>query len=146
MKDDTLRALIRLMPPARALKEDLEKSLHLETWPGTGDAAVRMVQGLQRSTAALTDDAYVQSLEIAPAAGALDKEKVATAALAAGQLLAFLEGQTGLAGFGGGGNKSTIQTAPNINIGGSRIATTAGVMKRLLGDTEAQDEEGEEGE
>ena len=146
MSDDNLRALIRLIPPARSLKQDLEKSLHLETWPSTGDMAVRMFQGLHRSAAALTDDVYVQSLELTASEGASDKEKVAMATLAAGQLLAYLEGETGLAGYGGG--DISIQTAPKINIGGP-VSTTSRLMDRMLGgkgdtgDDDAKEEVGD---
>jgi len=146
MSDDNLRALIRLIPPARSLKQDLEKSLHLETWPSTGDMAVRMFQGLHRSVAALTDDAYVQSLELAAPAGATDKEKVAMASLAAGQLLAYLEGETGLAGYGGSGGDTKIQTAPNITIGGP-LNTTPRLMDRMLGgEGDTEDDEEEDGD
>ena len=36
-----LRALISLIPPARALKNDLEASIHTELYEGTGDLAVK---------------------------------------------------------------------------------------------------------
>lgn len=124
--NDTLRALIRLIPPARALRESLEKSLHLELYEGTGDFAVQSFQGLQAGVAAVTLDPVGASLAIHPPATATDREKVSLALLAAGQLAAYLEGQTGLGGLGGGG-KSMIQTAPNINnvniIGGSPAAS-----------------------
>ena len=111
--DDTLRALIRLLPPAKALKEDLEKSIHLELYPGMGDMAIRSFQGLQESVARITSDPYVASLSLNIASGAGDKEKVSVALLAAGQLAAYLEGQTGLVGLGGGrGGNLSIQTAP----------------------------------
>lgn len=145
MKDEGLRALIRLLPAARALKEDLEKSLHLDTWAGTGDTALRMFQGLQKSVAALSDDVYVQCLEPDLAKEASDKEKVATVALAAGQLLAYLEGQTGLGGFKGGG-ETHIQTAPTINMGGSKITTTPEIMERMLGRKGAAGDDAEEEE
>jgi hypothetical protein len=118
MADDTLRALIRLIPPTRALKEDLEQSLHLELYGGTGDLAIRSFRGLQASVAAITKDAYVQALAIDVAASATDKEKVSVARLAAGQLAAYLEGQTGLVTLGGGdsGSKINIQKAPTVSI------------------------------
>ena len=123
--NDTLRALIRLIPPARALRESLEKSLHLELYEGTGDFAVQSFQGLQAGVTAVTVDPVGASLAIHPPTTATDREKVSLALLAAGQLAAYLEGQTGLAGSGGG--TSQIQTAPNINnvniIGGSPAAS-----------------------
>ena len=47
--------------------------------------------------------------------------------LAAGQLLAYLEGETGLAGYSGGGGHTSIQTAPKITIGGP-LNTTQKLM------------------
>jgi hypothetical protein len=121
--DDLLRSLIRLLPPARALKEELEKSLTMETFMGTGDMAVRSFQGLQASVASFTNDPYVSSLSIVVPEGANDMEKVSQVNLAAGQLLAYLEGQTGLSGagggYGGGGRNQgniTVQKAPTINL------------------------------
>jgi len=142
MSDDSLRGLIRLIPPARSLKQDLEKSLHLETWPGTGDMAIRMFQGLHGSVAALTNNPFVQSLELAAPTGAGDKEKVAMASLAAGQLLAYLEGEMGIVASGGGGQ--SFQTAPKITIGGP-LTTTPRLMDRMLGgEGDVGDDEEEE--
>lgn len=132
MSDDTnLRALIRLIPPAKALKDDLEKNLHLEMFTGTGNMAVRTFRGLQKSVAALAPDPYVESLDLEVSETASDKEKVAMAMLAAGQLLAYLEGQTGVPASGGAGTH--IQTAPNINIGGN-IRVTPEILKKIMGD------------
>jgi hypothetical protein len=119
ISDDTLRSLIRLIPPTRALKDDLERSLTMETFMGTGDMAVRSFQGLQASVAGITSDPYVASLSIDVPPNANDQEKVSLVRLAAGQLLAFLEGQTGLSGssgsYGGGhGGNINIQKAPSI--------------------------------
>jgi hypothetical protein len=115
--EDRLRGLIRLIPPARALKEDLEQSIHLETFSGTGDLAVRSFQGLQSSIAAIAADPYVSSLTLNVGENATDKEKVSLARLATGQLLAYLEGQTGLVSIGSGrGNHVQIQRAPVINL------------------------------
>jgi hypothetical protein len=117
MGDDKLRGLIRLIPPARALKEDVEQSLHLEMYAGTGDLAIQSFRGLQASVAAITGDPYVSALALDVPAGASDKEKVSLVRLAAGQLIAFLEGQTGLVDLGGKGRGGGhIQTAPNINL------------------------------
>jgi hypothetical protein len=118
--DDTLRALIRLIPPARALKEDLERSIHLEIYAGTGDLAIRSFNGLQASAAAITNDSYVATLVLTPSDTAGDKEKVSLALLAAGQLAAYLEGQTGLVSLGGGGSIS-YRMAPEIHIDGNSV-------------------------
>lgn len=113
--DDTLRALIRLLPPARALRDDLERSIHLEIYAGTGDLALRSFNGLQASVATITDDPYVATLALTAPETAGDKDKVSLALLAAGQLAAYLEGQTGLVGLRGGGNIN-YQMAPSVNI------------------------------
>lgn len=113
--DEQLRALIRLIPPARALKEELEKSIHLELYAGTGDLAVRSFQGLQASVNRISADPYVASLELQAAPAASDREKVSLSLLAAGQLLAYLEGQTGVAGLTKSGDWH-LQTAPNIAV------------------------------
>jgi hypothetical protein len=121
ISDDTLRSLIRLIPPTRALKDDLERSLTMETFMGTGDMAVRSFQGLQASVAGITSDPYVANLSIEVPANANDQEKVSLVRLAAGQLLAYLEGQTGLSGSsgsygsGGHGGNINIQKAPSIS-------------------------------
>jgi hypothetical protein len=143
--DDTLRALIRLIPPARALKEDLEKSIHLELYPGTGDLAIRCFQGLQASVATITNDPYIASLALTVAENATDKEKVAVALLAAGQLTAYLEGQTGLVGMGGS-KGIHIQTAPSIqgvNISDIQNAAPE-VMKKILATVTGAEEKAEE--
>jgi hypothetical protein len=116
--EERIRALIRLIPPVRALKEDLEQSLHLETYAGTGDLAVRSFQGLQASVARITDDPYVGTLVLSVPENADDKSKVSLARLAAGQLASSLEGQTGLVSLGGseGGSRNiNIQKAPMLN-------------------------------
>ena len=114
--DGTLRALIRLIPPARALKEDLEKSLNLELHEGSGDLAVRSLNGLQASVLRITSDPYIETLALDPTEEADDKQKVSQALLAAGQLVAYLEGQTGLVGPGGRSGNYHVQTAPIANI------------------------------
>jgi hypothetical protein len=134
--DDLLRSLIRLIPPARALKEELEKSLTMETFLGTGDMAVRSFQGLQASVASITNDPYVSSLTIVVSEGTNDMEKVSQVNLAAGQLLAYLEGQTGLSGvggsYGGGGRNQgniTVQKAPTINLSDIRGVDSESLAK-----------------
>ncbi len=122
MSDDQLRALIRLIPPARALKNDLEKNIELELCSGTGDMAVQAFNGLHASLSALADSPYVASLALRVPDGANDKEKVSVVLLVASQLLAYLEGETGLAilaGGGEGGNRSynSPQIAINNNTG-----------------------------
>ena len=65
MENDTkLREMIRMIPPARSLKEDIDKSIHLDTYEGTGDAAIRTFSGLQKSVAKIADDPYLDSLSV----------------------------------------------------------------------------------
>ena len=137
-----LRELIRFIPPARALREDLEKSLHLEHFEGTGDTAVKTFTGLQASVAAIANNPYVASLALEVPGDADDKAKVSVVSFAAGQLLAYLEGQTGLSGVGGNTGTVSYQTAPNIainNIKGLPDAT----IKRML-DLAADDDDGDD--
>lgn len=152
--DERLRGLIRMIPPVRQLKEDLEQSIHLELYAGTGDLAVRSFQGLQASVARITDDPYVGTLSLSVPDGAGDKEKVSLARLAAGQLTAYLEGQTGLVslGGGGGGGAINIQRAPVISLTnveglpseafGKLVAKAAEQMK---GAEEAEEQEAKPG-
>jgi hypothetical protein len=145
--DERLRALIRLIPPARALRDDLEKSIHLELYQGTGDLAVKSFQGLHASITKITDDPYVASLSLSVPKNATDKEKVSLARLAAGQLAAYLEGQTGLVGMGGGGNIH-IQTAPAMaGVSGVSPATIDKIMSKATkgeGEKEEQEEKPKE--
>ena len=114
--ESTLRSLIRLIPAADALKDQLEKSLHLETYAATGDFALKSLVALQASVVQLTDDTYVASLVPTAPEDASDKEKVSLALLSAAQLLAYLEGEVGLPGSRGHGKGMNIQTAPNISL------------------------------
>ena len=111
-----LRALIRLIPPARTLRDDLEASIHKELYQGTGDLAVRSYNNLHASVSRFTDDPYVESLALEVPEKANDKEKVLLARLAASQLVACLEGQTGLVSIeGGSGSNADNFYAPVIN-------------------------------
>lgn len=143
--ENTLRALIRFISPARALKEELEKGLHMELYEGTGEMAVQSYQGLQTSVARLTDDPYVESLSVRIPPDADDKQKVAITLLAAGQLLAYLEGQTGMPGVGGGGNN--MQMAPNINVlSGNIKGVTPEAIEKALDIAHSGATKSEEGE
>lgn len=112
---DDLRALIRLIPAARALQTELEKTLHLETYDAVGGLAVRSFAGLQSSVYEITQDAYVAALAIGTGDGLSDRQLISQAILAAGQLIAYLEGQTGVAGLTGRQSMS-VQTAPTITL------------------------------
>jgi hypothetical protein len=121
--ENQLRAMIRLIPPARNLKDQLEKSIHLEIYEGTGDFAVQSFRGLLASVARIADDPYVNALDVSVPEGAGDREKVSMALLAAGQLQSYLEGQTGLAASGGGGGNNAI----NIQRGVIQLNDVAGL-------------------
>lgn len=119
-EDDKLRALIKLIPPATALKEQLEQSIPLETWSGTGDAAIKSVEGLADALLEITKDSYVANLPKEVKEDATDKEKVSFALLIASQLCGFLEGQTGLTNLSGGGRNAmhshNISTGTEVTI------------------------------
>jgi hypothetical protein len=145
IRDDTLRALIRLIPPARALKEDLGRSIHLELYSGTGDMALKSFQGLHASVVRLTDDPYVEALSLSVPENATDKEKVSLALLAAGQLTAYLEGQTGLVGMGGAGGGGDYILAPqDISISGPISGTVGDAIGKMLGASMKEKEEEQE--
>jgi hypothetical protein len=111
--EEKIRGLIRLIPSARALKQDLEKNLHMDLYSGSGEMAVRSYSGIRESIAALTDDPYVEALALVVDPKLTEKEKVSLVVFMAGQLVAYLEGQTGLIGMGGENNMN-IQTGPNF--------------------------------
>ena len=141
-----LRALIRLIPPARALKNDLEASLHMELYAGTGDLAVKSYSGLHASVTKLTDDPYLKSLTLEVSEGANDKEKVSLARFASGQLVAYLEGQTGLTEGAGSGTNS-YYTAPFVNSPMSNVgAETIKAMIRMVKGPKTEEEEKEQEE
>jgi hypothetical protein len=115
MNDGNLRTLIRLIPPARALRDSVEKNIEMELYSGTGAMAVQTYGGLWTNVAALDDSPYVASLALEIHDGIGEQEKASLVLLAANQLLAYLEGQTGLVGLGeGGGNRS--YNSPNTSI------------------------------
>ena len=143
-----LRALIRLIPPARTLRDDLEASIHKELYQGTGNLAVKSYNNLHASVSRFTDDPYVESLALEVPEKANDKEKVLLARLAASQLVACLEGQTGLVGLGeGSGSNSDNFYAPVINgpisnVSDETIEKIMGLVKDPT--TEEEEEEQEE--
>ncbi|MBI1258890.1 MAG: hypothetical protein GC204_15580 [Chloroflexi bacterium] len=112
---EELRALIRLIPAARALQEEVEKSVHLEMFAGTSELAVRSFHGLQQSVYAITNDRYVEALTIQFDDGTPEKQIIAQVILAASQLIAYIEGQAGVVGLTGP-HRYSIQTAPNVTL------------------------------
>ena len=112
---EDLRALIRLIPAARALQEEVEKSVHLEMYEGTSDLAVRSFHGLQQSVYAISEDPYIAALTIQFRDDTPEKQIIAQVILAASQLVAYIEGQAGVVGLTGP-HRYSIQTAPNVTL------------------------------
>ena len=143
---EMLRALIRLFPPARRLREDLERITQTEVYEGIGDVSIRSFQRLLDSLAQITTDPYVKSLTPDLPENSTDKEKAWQAFLAAGQLVAYLEAQTGV--VAGSGGSSAAHQAPPFHIGelhlpavktltpGSRIAAV--IAKAVEGEEDAE--------
>ena len=126
-----LSALIRLIPPARAMKDDLEASLHMELYTGIGDIVVKSYNNLHASASRIISDPYVKSLALEVPEKASDKEKVILARLASSQLVACLESQTGLAGQGGGSGGNSYYIAPVFN--GSISDISNETLERIIG-------------
>ena len=112
-----LRALIRLISPLRALREDIEKSLLLELYTGSGNLAVRSLEALRDQILEITQDRYVAALTLDYVESSGDREKFSQVLLVSGQLLAYLAAQTGV-DIAGGNQKQqySVQTAPNISL------------------------------
>jgi hypothetical protein len=115
VSDSNLRALIRFTPVARALKDDVEKAIQLELYEQSGDLIVRSFRNLVAGVQRLVDDSFVASLTEGLDGGD-DKQKALGAMLALSQLIAYLEGETGVVSQGGG-NDYHYQTAPSYHIG-----------------------------
>ena len=139
-----LNALIRLIPPARTLKNDLEASLHMELYTGTGDTVVKSYNNLHATVSKYIDDPYVKSLALEVPEEASDKEKVLLARLASSQLVACLESQTGLVGIGSSGN--SYYAAPVFN--GSISDINSETLEKIMGlvKNPTEEEEGTEQE
>lgn len=111
-----LRALIKLIPPLRALREDVEKSLHLELYSNAGELAVRSLEALREEVLEITQDRYVAALMLDSGNGG-DREKFSQVLLVSGQLLAYLEAQTGVNVAAMAGRQHySVQTAPNVHL------------------------------
>lgn len=136
MSEETLRALIRYIPPIVRLRKDLEMSVQLEQFTGLGDMAVKSYNGLQASVAQHSDDPYIDALSLELASDAGDREKVAQVALATGQLMAYIQGQLGLSlDLDGSSAHTHVNSAPNIEIQGLGSGESHAVMrvvKRVL--------------
>ena len=142
-----LSALIRLIPPVRALRDDLEASIHKELYQGTGDLAVKSYNNLHASVSRFIEDAYVESLALEVPEKTNDKEKVLLARLAASQLVACLEGQTGLVGLGGSGDSNSdnfyapVINGPISNVSDETIEKIMGLVKDPTTEEEEKEQE-----
>ena len=143
--EDRLRDLIRLIPPARALKENLEESIHMERYVG-GEPAVRLYQGLYSTISAITTDPYLTTLALDLPGDATDEQKTLFVHMATSQLLAFLEGQIGIVGIGAQ-NERRIQMAPKVAITGpvNHLASEA-ILGMLAEQETAREDPVEQGE
>lgn len=131
-----LRALIRLIQPLRALRDDVEKSVHLELYHGTADMMVRSLNGLVEAAVKITEDSYLDHLYVQIPEGADDRQKAAHVLLGSGQVLAYLESQTGVPSITGRQHYQ-VQTAPNIDINmgdviGGQVDRVMDVVKDAL--------------
>ena len=139
-----LRALIRLIPPLRALREDLDASIHMELYAGTGDLVVKSYNNLHASVTRSIDDPYVESLALEASEEATDREKVLLTRLASSQLVAYLEGHTGLVG-GGGSSGSTYHIGPMINgpisVSNETLEKMIGLVKNPITEEEEKEQE-----
>jgi len=142
MADTDLRALIQLIPPARALRKELKKSMDTESYAGLGNMAVRNLQGLLTSLTKVTDDEYVRTLAPDVPSEAPDKEKVAYVLLALSQLIAWLEGQAGIPssdeerGKGGNINKPFNIAFGDISISAEGFDKVGERISKLFDDSE----------
>jgi hypothetical protein len=144
--DDRLRDMIRLIPPARALKENLEESIHMERYAGVGEPAVRLYQGLYSTISGITTDPYLASLALSLPGDATDEQKILFVHMATSQLLAFLEGQIGIVGIGAQSARG-IRMAPKVAINGPVNQITSEALLGMLAEQEtAREDPVEQGE
>jgi hypothetical protein len=142
---ETLRALIRLIPPARRLREDLERVTATEVYDGIGDVTIQSLKRLVESLAGIAADPYVAGLAPNLSESATDKEKAWQAFLAAGQLVAYLEAQTGVVGGNGSSHVTVNQALSQIgemNLPGVKTLLPLGKLAAAI--SEAAEQEGEE--
>jgi hypothetical protein len=137
MADYDLRALRKLLAPARALKKDLEELSTQSTdhaiagFPnaiaaGIGEMAIQNLGGLIDRAAALTEDDYISSLKPVIPDEAGDIEKIMFAKLALTQVVAYIEGEMGTPAQEEtvrepGGNKVSIGGNLNLSDGKAKL-------------------------
>ncbi|MHB0876040.1 MAG: hypothetical protein ACYC5O_08355 [Anaerolineae bacterium] len=126
--DSTTSNLRRFLPSARALRDDVRKSVNMDL-PLNGDLAMTALTGLIGRLTQATDDAYILSLADSLRAGTYttDKEKITAVLFVAGQLVAFLESETGTR-EGGQAWQSTVSDIAGLS---ERIAAE---VRRTVGE------------
>ena len=145
---DTLRAAMRFLPVARALKADLEESIHTENYQGIGDVALRSFRNVQTSIGQITGDTFIVTLGSDLPDDASDKEKVWQALLAVDQLVAYLGPQAGFPSESQVVQDRRFQNYKPITIGNITGAKADKIIeqisKRVQGDEEPEEEDNEE--
>lgn len=148
--DDTLRAAIRFVPVARALKADLEEGIHMENYQGVGDVALRSFRTLQTSIGQITGDSFIVALGADLPDDASDKEKVWQALLAVDQLIAYLGPQAGFPSESQVVQDRRFQSYKQLTIGsitGTKAdKITEQISKRVQGAEEPEEEDDEAAE
>jgi hypothetical protein len=138
VSDPNLRAVIRYIPMARALKAEVDRIVTLESFEDTGDLVAGSVRRLLAGVARLVDDPYVSSLAEDVEGQPSDRRRVIAAQFALSQLLAYLEAETGVTSAGGGG---VINYSKNpVSIGQLRGADPQ-MLAKILGQAPADDHE-----
>ncbi len=147
---DTLRAAMRFVPVARALKADLEESIHTENYQGIGDVALRSFRNVQTSIGQITGDAFIATLGSDLPDDASDKEKVWQALLAVDQLVAYLGPQAGFPSESQMVQDRRFQNYKQLTIGNITGAKADKIIeqigKRVQGDEGPGEEDDEEAE
>ena len=147
---DTLRAALRFLPVARALKADLEESIHTENYQGIGDVALRSFRNVQTSIGQVTGDTFIVTLGSDLPDDASDKEKVWQALLAVDQLVAYLGPQAGFPSESQVVQDRRFQNYKPITIGNITGAKADKIIeqisKRVQGDEGPGEEDDEEAE
>jgi len=97
--DGNLRAMIRFIRVARALRDEVHEVENLELAEGSSDLLVGSAQRLLSNITKLSDDPFVASLGEGLEGLADDAQKALAVRLVLSQLIAFLETETGVAGL-----------------------------------------------
>jgi len=136
------RTLLRLIEPLRTLAVDVQQSLHMDTFRGTSNLLIKNYDSLQGMIAEIINDRYATSLTLELHEDLTEREIVSQIALAAAQLLAYVESFTGVPSAGKSGD-TQIQTAPHIviNAQGTSQRNLKRMMELAKQDAEEDDED-----